>query len=151
MKTRYTYTFVATPLLIFLIIGIIYLQNQNAGSLYPAIEQIEFQDGSIDLVSVAKMDGNFIIHLGMKNTGVTATSVNSSMILYNGKLSNATEYIGYEPIPDFEMITLKAGEQKNQQIVLVGGPSSPWQSGAMVQIKLETVKGNQFIKIVTLP
>ena len=87
----------------------------------------------------------------MKNADFGPTTVDSSMIRYNGKLPNATEYAGYEPIPDFDVITLKAGEQKNQRIMLIGEPDSPWQSGMTVQIMLQTIKGNQFIKVLTLP
>jgi hypothetical protein len=153
MKLKYVSLAVATPILIFLImIGIFYWQQyQNRNYSLPAIEQIEFYDGSIDLVSVTKVDGNFTIYLGMKNADIRPTTVDSSMIRYNGKLPNATEYAGYEPIPDFDVITLEAGEQKNQRIMLVGGPDSPWQSGMTVQIMLQTMKGNQFIKVLTLP
>lgn len=151
-KLKYVPLAVATPIMIFsIVVGIIYWQNQNTSSLYPPIEEIVFHDGSIDLVSVAKIGDNFTIYLGMRNNVGTTTTVDSSMILYNGKFSNATEYAGYAPIPDFDVITLKAGEQKSQQIVLGGGPESPWQSGMTVQITLQTMKGGRFIKIVTLP
>jgi hypothetical protein len=152
MKLKYVSLAVATPILIFLVmIGISYWQYQNNNYFYPGTEQIEFHDGSTDLVSVAKIDSNFTIYLGMKNTGTTPTTIDSSMIRYNGKLPNATEYTGYAPIPDFDVITLKAGEQKNQRIMLIGGPDSPWQSGMTVQVMLQTMKGNQFIKMLTLP
>lgn len=152
MKLKLALIAVTIPILVFsVILGIYWELGQNRGYLFPPIEQIEFQDGSIDLVSVVKADRNFTILLGMKNAGDTAATIESSNILYNGKLSNATEYLGYVPVPDFDVITLKPGQLQNHTITLPRGPESIWQSNMVVQITIETIKGNHFIKVIELP
>ena len=152
MKLKLALIAVTIPILVFSVILGIYLElGLNRSYTLPLIEQIEFQDGSNNLVSVAKTDSNFTILLGMKNAGTTATTIVSANTLYNGKLSNATEYLGYAPVPDSEAMTIKPGQVQNLTITLLRGPESVWQSNMGVQIRIETIKGNDFIKNIELP
>ncbi len=116
------------------------------GSSFTKYEKIEFTSAY-----ASKVSGNFIVYMDMKNTGSAAATIDNSTIFYNGKPSSAVEYTGYAPIANFGQIALNPGNSTSQQITLMGGSGSPWQSGMTVEIMIQTTAGKQYPKVISLP
>jgi flagellin-like protein len=112
------------------------------GSTFTRYEKLEFTTAYAEVES----DGDFIVHLKVKNTGSAAATIDIDSILYNGKPADA-----YTSKPDatFTPETLNPGETSDGEISL---PSNgEWTSGMTVEIMIHTTAGKDYPKVVVLP
>jgi len=111
------------------------------GGAFTRYEKLEF------VSAYAEKDGNFKIHIRLKNTGSADATID--LWFFNGKPANSTDDKWGVSIPDdLNGTTLKPGDTKEGTIDLTG---SDWKSGMTVEIMVQTVAGRQYPKSIILP
>lgn len=95
--------------------------------------------------------GSFTITMVVKNTGSATATIDTSVMLFNGKPAKA--YGDYEPEISPEKPTLDPGEEVEMTINLPYEDSEncPWKHGMTVEIMIHTVAGKDYPKVIVLP
>ena len=93
--------------------------------------------------------GDFTVTMTIKNTGSAAATIDKDSTLYNGKPASAyTPKVEFDVTPD---TTLEPGDEVTGTIKLKNDDNTNWTSGMSVEIKVHTVSGADYPKVIVLP
>jgi len=108
------------------------------GTTFTRYEKLEFIS--------AYTDGNYTIHIVIKNTGSASLYLSDEGLFLNGK-----QYDAYNNTvqPSWTEMTLESGDKTEEIITLTKGEF--WTSGMTVMIVLRTGSGGEYPKTVQLP
>jgi len=116
------------------------------GAAFTRYEKLEFASGYAEATA-----GNFTIKLKLKNTGSADATIDT--VFLNGK--PYTSYTGASAVTvpgTFIGLTLKPGDDSGDvTITLSRAAGTSWKSGMSVELVIQTVKGNQYPKVIVLP
>lgn len=114
------------------------------GGSFTKYEKVEFTTGYATSNSSA-----FIVHMIVKNTGSSASTIDPQYILYNGIPAGGYASV---PTPQFTTFTLQPGQAYAGEL-LIGLPRTGgnWTSGMTVEVMLHSAGGKDYPKVVTLP